>query len=426
MSDIGLRLFQQLKSMNAQANKDDYFSDEQRSWNVRALEEHLLMAQQKSSPSGMPQQQQQYAHSQPPPPQPPLTHSQLAQSSSRSQPPATSFTHLNGNHVTVGKSDALPRMPSSSSSFPCDVNVTVTPTLHDLPLITMSNGHFNPDVSSMPAMQPMPVLMPIMPSPNGSPSIDYDETAVADVAHDANGNNGSTTSTTNGHGATLHSHLNCHSTANGDSHVASSSSQKTAEAVVSTMRKKKSTKSKSKSPATKKSNKNGGATKKSNKNGGGNRKRKASSADVYDPRNMDISSASSSVSHDQATTATAQQQPPPPPKKQRKSTGKIVRKNEWNASALKKLYSLKRAVVNSAWFWEPVDEQKHTAPNYHLVCPCPSDYGTICTRLERFEYAHLDVFLRDCELVFINARMYNTSTHHVHAASLKLEKKFKE
>ena len=77
-------------------------------------------------------------------------------------------------------------------------------------------------------------------------------------------------------------------------------------------------------------------------------------------------------------------------------------------------------------FWEPVQEVKHSAQYYSLVCPMASDYGTICKKLEDRRYGHLDVFLRDCELVFINARMYNTNIHAVHMASLKLEKKFKD
>lgn len=71
-------------------------------------------------------------------------------------------------------------------------------------------------------------------------------------------------------------------------------------------------------------------------------------------------------------------------------------------------------------------EVKHSAQFYHLIVTQPSDFGTICSKLERREYADLDVFLRDCELVFINARMYNTAIHAVHMASIKLEKKFKQ
>jgi len=115
-----------------------------------------------------------------------------------------------------------------------------------------------------------------------------------------------------------------------------------------------------------------------------------------------------------------------PPTKRLRATRGSGTGNEWNDLALKKLHSLKRQVKNSSWFWEPVHEVRHSAQYYPLVCPLPSDYGTICSKLEQREYGDLDAFLRDCELVFINARMYNTTIHAVHLASLKLEKKFKE
>ena len=104
-----------------------------------------------------------------------------------------------------------------------------------------------------------------------------------------------------------------------------------------------------------------------------------------------------------------------------------IRDRSWEAQALKQFEKLAKTLkAEWSYFSVPVDEVAHTAPNYHLVCPFPSDFGTIQDKLGKKGYKNIDEFLRECELVFINARMYNSNQHFIHTASLKLEKYFKQ
>ena len=97
----------------------------------------------------------------------------------------------------------------------------------------------------------------------------------------------------------------------------------------------------------------------------------------------------------------------------------------WFAEAMETLTTLKAKVQNSAVFWKPVREVQDGARYYSLVCPLPMDFGTIWGKLDKRAYSTLDDFLRDCELVFINARLYNPPEHQVHKSSLCLETQFK-
>jgi len=76
------------------------------------------------------------------------------------------------------------------------------------------------------------------------------------------------------------------------------------------------------------------------------------------------------------------------------------------------------------FFWEPVDEIRHTAPNYNKVIRFPMDFGTIKNKLDAQAYATIGECIRDCELVFFNARLYNKDGHYVYAESQKAQKFF--
>merc|ERR1719362_1694427 len=53
-----------------------------------------------------------------------------------------------------------------------------------------------------------------------------------------------------------------------------------------------------------------------------------------------------------------------PPTKRVRTHRVLPGVNEWNDEALKKLQTLKRTLKHSAWFWEPVQEVKHSAKHY--------------------------------------------------------------
>jgi len=80
--------------------------------------------------------------------------------------------------------------------------------------------------------------------------------------------------------------------------------------------------------------------------------------------------------------------------------------------------------ISIHFFWEPVDEVRHTAPNYSKVILYPMDFGTIKHKLDTQQYVTIGECIRDCELVFLNARLYNKDGHYVYAESQKAQKFF--
>ncbi|GIL85363.1 hypothetical protein Vretifemale_13909, partial [Volvox reticuliferus] len=83
-----------------------------------------------------------------------------------------------------------------------------------------------------------------------------------------------------------------------------------------------------------------------------------------------------------------------------------------------------KGAINSIWqsqhswcFREPVDEERHRAPNYYAVIKDPQDLLTIRTRLENAKYKsplEVDAAVRKmCE----NAFTYNAEDHDVHKAA---------
>lgn len=80
----------------------------------------------------------------------------------------------------------------------------------------------------------------------------------------------------------------------------------------------------------------------------------------------------------------------------------------------------------SAPFLSPVDPVLHNVPDYFTIIHNPMDLGTISKHLDRKQYAAMDIFCRDIELVFDNATLYNKPGNAVHEAAVQLRKKFKE
>eukprot|EP01084_Bolivina_argentea_P270103 459207_1 len=319
MSNIGLRLFQQLKAIDPDVSRDDYFDEEQHSWDVEGLEEDLKVAEDRLQQTGSTSIHNNTTQIQP-----------LLPSLTTN----TNISNINNNYNiqslppinTIPSTTNTINISNTTIAMPSNVSINTNPMNH------ISNGNMDEDIDIRNTMDTNPAQMP---SPNASPSIEYDPNDKDDdMIMDT------------------HTHIHTH--------------------------------------------------------------------------NM-------SVVNNNANININEMQPIIRKRKNDNDILPIIKKqklnnenNKWNDLALKKLFSLKRQVKNSGWFWEPVDEIKHSAPNYYLVCPLPSDYGTICNKLEKRQYNTLDEFLRDCELVFINARLYNTSVHAVHKASLNLEKKFKE
>eukprot|EP01084_Bolivina_argentea_P118526 210289_1 len=310
---IGLRLFQQLKAIDSDVSRDDYFDEEHNTWDVEALEEDLKVTQDRLTHTGS------------------ITlpnHTHVPQQA----PHGSSLLLLNAPPIHTSQSNELVLSNTNAMHNTTDHhhhhNALSTPinfgelhpphhTLHHT-LQPSTQRAINEDIDlsrTVSSQQTTDTTPSQMPSPNASPSIEYDASQTeSDTDHMqmvAPPNN-----TLNLNRNIVHTH-------------------RITNGIQTTAMKK-------------------------------GIKRKAENA---------IHSVS---------------------KKRKIEPHHIL--NKWNEVALKKLHSLKRQVKNSAWFWEPVNEVKHSAPHYYLVCPMASDYGTICTKLEAYGYYDLDQFLRDCEL----------------------------
>ncbi|GBG24663.1 Histone acetyltransferase HAC5 [Hondaea fermentalgiana] len=88
---------------------------------------------------------------------------------------------------------------------------------------------------------------------------------------------------------------------------------------------------------------------------------------------------------------------------------------------LRRLYEHK---MNRGIFNNPVDPVALQLPTYFDVVKSPMDLGTMRKKLQRHEYADLEAFGRDVELVFSNAMLFNPPRFAVHQAAKKLNKAF--
>lgn len=77
-------------------------------------------------------------------------------------------------------------------------------------------------------------------------------------------------------------------------------------------------------------------------------------------------------------------------------------------------------------FHMPVDPVLHNVPDYFDVITNPMDFSTIERNLNKHQYADLEGFAADVQLVFGNAMTYNKLENPVHQAALKLREVFEE
>ena len=99
----------------------------------------------------------------------------------------------------------------------------------------------------------------------------------------------------------------------------------------------------------------------------------------------------------------------------------------WQDNALEILNKIKNEYHDdSQYFWYKVNESEDNAPHYDLVCPLATDFGSISQKLKENKYKNMNGFLKDSELVFINAKLYNPSSHFIHKKAMKLQEIFKE
>lgn len=68
----------------------------------------------------------------------------------------------------------------------------------------------------------------------------------------------------------------------------------------------------------------------------------------------------------------------------------------------------------SGYFLEPVDPVALGLDDYRDVVKEPSDLGTVCSRVQRQGFETLQQWVRDIDLIWANALLYNPSDHPVH------------
>jgi len=89
-----------------------------------------------------------------------------------------------------------------------------------------------------------------------------------------------------------------------------------------------------------------------------------------------------------------------------------------------KLYSLLKENADEAqWFLE---RPPKSLDMYYVLVKEPKWFQQIRKKLRRGEYSHLHKILRDVEILFFNARLYNAPGYQAHQDSLSLQLKFKD
>lgn len=94
------------------------------------------------------------------------------------------------------------------------------------------------------------------------------------------------------------------------------------------------------------------------------------------------------------------------------------------ASLLEKMKNLKKT-KNSGWFIKPVDYVALNIPNYPNIVKTPMDLGTMERKLKESQYATVQDFVNDFELIVNNCRTFNGDQHQVTTAAMSMEAYFR-
>jgi hypothetical protein len=104
---------------------------------------------------------------------------------------------------------------------------------------------------------------------------------------------------------------------------------------------------------------------------------------------------------------------PPPPVKKRSEK-----------DICKEILGKLKSHQHAYWFLEPIDPIKLGIPTYFEIIQEPMDFSTIASRLERDGYDK-DAFKADVDLVFKNAKLFNSPGTLVHIHAVEIEKLFR-
>ena len=77
-----------------------------------------------------------------------------------------------------------------------------------------------------------------------------------------------------------------------------------------------------------------------------------------------------------------------------------------------------------SWFYDPVDEIKHQAPDYYRIIKSPIHFSLITHRLSNKYYSTYQQFYDDVNLLFNNAKLYNLSDNIVHQTAVRMQNVF--
>lgn len=81
-------------------------------------------------------------------------------------------------------------------------------------------------------------------------------------------------------------------------------------------------------------------------------------------------------------------------------------------------------IPDSIYFFKPVDPALDGAPDYYKYIQEPMCLLTIQQKLDNREYKSPDEFIRDMNLIWMNAEQYNHHTHLIYKGADTLAKKF--
>ncbi|KAF4672280.1 hypothetical protein FOL47_000724 [Perkinsus chesapeaki] len=114
--------------------------------------------------------------------------------------------------------------------------------------------------------------------------------------------------------------------------------------------------------------------------------------------------------------------PNSPPPQARSSRGGAKKWQQLAKQVVREIHNFD----DSRIFLKPVDPVKDECPDYFTVVTHPMDFGTIRKKLHKGEYQDALSFYEDCDLVFTNCALYNSSESFVMKQCRKIMSRFND
>lgn len=92
--------------------------------------------------------------------------------------------------------------------------------------------------------------------------------------------------------------------------------------------------------------------------------------------------------------------------------------------ACREIIQLLMAQENAYFFFKPVDPENDGAPDYFQFVTEPMSFYKIQTKLDNHDYKTPNEFIRDMNLIWTNAKLYNKNVSPIFKTAEALSKKF--